>query len=117
MDYSTVTSLVVYLSVIIPMMITDAVFVDAERTGAQWLEELAEQNLGTFYLTDFLVEHFDRLIICGMLLDKHPELRAQLFANCTKVVYLSQRQDNWLVQHAQKAAEFLASGFETVPCG
>ena len=42
--YSTITSLVVHLSVIIPMMITNAVFVDAERTGAQWLEEWKEEQ-------------------------------------------------------------------------
>ena len=42
--YSTVTSLAVHLSVIIPMMITNAVFVDAERTGAQWLEEWKEEQ-------------------------------------------------------------------------
>ena len=42
--YSTITSLVVHLSVIIPMMITNAVFVDAERTGAQWLDEWKEEK-------------------------------------------------------------------------
>ena len=85
--------------------------------GEERFSELAEQDLGTFYLTDFLVEHFDRLIIRGLGLDEHPELRAQLFANYTKVVYLSQRQDSWLEQQAKKAAEFLALGFEIVPCG
>jgi len=85
--------------------------------GEQRFSELAEQDLGTFYLTDFLVEHFDRLIIRGLGLDDHPELREQLFANYTKVVYLSQRQDSWLEQQAKKAAEFLALGFEVVPCG
>ncbi|MDB4428442.1 hypothetical protein N9161_09490 [Porticoccaceae bacterium] len=44
LGYSTVTSLVVHLSVIIPMMVTNAVFVDAERTGAQWLEEWKEEQ-------------------------------------------------------------------------
>ena len=85
--------------------------------GEERFSELAEQDLGTFYLTDFLVEHFDRLVIRGLGLDEHPELRAQLFANYTKVVYLSQRQDSWLEQQAKKAAEFLALGFEIVPCG
>ena len=42
--YSTITSLVVHLSVIIPLMITNAVFVDAERTGAQWLDEWKEEQ-------------------------------------------------------------------------
>ena len=37
-------ALVVHLSVIIPMMVTNAVFVDAERTGAQWLEEWKEEQ-------------------------------------------------------------------------
>ena len=85
--------------------------------GEERFSELAEKDLGTFYLTDFLVEHFDRLIIRGLGLDDHPELREQLFANYTKVVYLSQRQDSWLEQQAKKAAEFLALGFEVVPCG
>jgi len=53
--------------------------------------ELAEQELGTFYLTDFLVEHFDRIMIKGLKLDRHPELRDQYFANYTRVIYLSQR--------------------------
>jgi len=44
LGYSTVTSLVAHLSVLIPMMITNAVFVDAERTGAQWLEEWKEEK-------------------------------------------------------------------------
>jgi len=39
LGYSTITSLVVHLSILIPIMVTNAVFVDAERTGAQWLEE------------------------------------------------------------------------------
>src|SRR3546814_13350468 len=36
---------------------------------------LAEEELGTFYLTDYLARHFDRLIYEGFGLDRHPELR------------------------------------------
>jgi len=44
LGYSTITSVVVHLSVLIPLMITNAVFVDAERTGEQWLEEWKEEQ-------------------------------------------------------------------------
>ena len=39
LGYSTVTSVVVHLTILIPIMITNAVFIDAERSGEQWLEE------------------------------------------------------------------------------
>lgn len=44
LGYSTVTSVVVHLTILIPMMITNAVFIDAERTGEQWLEEWNEEQ-------------------------------------------------------------------------
>ena len=42
-------------------------------------EALAEAEPGTFYLTDFLVRHFDRLVIEEMKLDEYPELEEMLF--------------------------------------
>jgi hypothetical protein len=52
--------------------------------------ELAEAEPGTFYLTDFLLRHFERLVIQGLGLDRHPELFAMYFANYRKLVYLAQ---------------------------
>jgi len=43
--------------------------------GSKVFAELAEAELGTFYLTDFLLRHFDRLVIRGLGLDEHPELK------------------------------------------
>jgi hypothetical protein len=79
--------------------------------GEPRFTEIAAQELGTFYLTDFLVEHFDRLVIRGLKLDKHPQLRDQYFANYKLVVYLSQRDDPDLVVRAKRAAEFLGLEF------
>ena len=73
--------------------------------------QMAAAELGSFYLTDFLVEHFDRLVIRGLKLDRHPELRDQYFAHYTSLVYLSQRQDAELVEQARAAAEFLDLNF------
>jgi hypothetical protein len=51
---------------------------------------LAEQEPGTFYLTDFLLRHFERLVIRGLGLDRHPELFSSYFGNYRKLVYLAQ---------------------------
>jgi hypothetical protein len=51
---------------------------------------LADAEPGTFYLTDFLLRHFDRLVIRGLGLDRHPELFAVYFGNYRKLVYLAQ---------------------------
>ena len=44
LGYSTLTSLAVHLSSLVPIVITNAVFVDAERTGEKWLEEWKEER-------------------------------------------------------------------------
>ena len=44
LGYSTVTSVVVHLTVLIPILVTNAVFVDAERDGEQWLKEWNEER-------------------------------------------------------------------------
>ena len=40
--------------------------------------ELAAAEPGTFYLTDFLLRHFERLVLRGLGLDRHPELHSDL---------------------------------------
>ena len=51
---------------------------------------LAEAEPGTFYLTDFLLRHFDRLVMRGLGLDRHPELFPAYFGNYRRLVYLAQ---------------------------
>ena len=55
--------------------------------GADAFEALADDEPGTFYLTDFLLRHFDRLVIRGLGLDRHPELAPQYFGNYRRLVY------------------------------
>jgi len=73
---------------------------------------LHEAEPGTFYLTDFLVRHFERLVIEGLGLDRHPELLAEYFRNYRKVVYLAQVDDAALSAAAQAAATRLNLAFE-----
>ena len=74
--------------------------------------ELSEAELGTLYLTDYLTRHFDRIIIKGFGLDRHPDIQAMMFANYRKLVYLSQVQDDALIEQARKAADRLDLEFE-----
>ena len=80
-------------------------------------EALAEAEPGTFYLTDFLARHFDRLVIEEMKLDEHPELEDMLFGRYRKVVYLAQVDSSELIYQAEWAAMRLKLPLEVVTTG
>ncbi len=73
---------------------------------------LTDAEPGCFFLTDYLARHFDRLIVEGLGLDRHPELRDDYFGNYTKLVYLAQTDDAALEALARRAAETLKLAFE-----
>lgn len=83
--------------------------------GRERFQRLHEEELGTFYLTDFLVKHFDRMVWRTLGLDRHPELRDTYFANYKRLVYLSQVTDPALVARARTQAERLRLEFEHQP--
>jgi hypothetical protein len=85
--------------------------------GAERFAALHDAEPGTFYLTDFLAKHFDALVWQGLGLDRHPSLRDAYFGNYTRVVFLSQRADDALVDAAAAAAARLGLAFEHVPTG
>ncbi len=73
---------------------------------------LADAEIGTFYLTDFLVRHFERLVWTGLGLDRYPQLQSQYFGHYTKVVYLAQVSDDALTAEAAAIAVRLGLAFE-----
>jgi hypothetical protein len=73
---------------------------------------LAEEEPGTFFLTDFLVRNFDRLVTRGLGLDRHPELLPTYFGNYRRLVYLAQGEDPALVTAARRAAAQLGLAFQ-----
>lgn len=80
--------------------------------GSADFTALAEDEPGCFFLTDYLVRHFDRLIVKGLGLDRYPQLLPDYFGNYSKVVHLAQLADSSLRARAAKAAARLGLAFE-----
>ena len=85
--------------------------------GAGTFAGLQEAEPGTFYLTDYLVRYFDRLIMKGLGISQHPELLEAYFGNYTRVVHLAQTDDDRLAQAAEQAAARLGLRCERVVTG
>lgn len=80
--------------------------------GIDQFREIHDQELGTFFLTDYLAHHFDRLIWRGLGLDRWPELRDEYFKDYKRVVYLAQQDDPSRTEEARLAAQRLGLEFE-----
>jgi Protein of unknown function (DUF1638) len=80
--------------------------------GEEAFAALAEEEPGTFYLTDFLARHFDTLVISGLGLDRFPQLRDDYFGNYRRVVHLAQFDDPEIAAKAAAAADRLGLAYE-----
>jgi len=74
--------------------------------------ELSEAEPGTFYLTDFLLRHFERLVVGTLGLDRHPELAQEYFRNYRKLVYLAQLETPGAIEQAREIAARFGFAFE-----
>ena len=85
--------------------------------GSEAFAQLAEEEPGSFYLTDFLVRHFERLVVRGLGLDRQPALLPVYFGNYRWVVYIAQTEDPELQAMARSHADFLGLEYHYRPCG
>jgi hypothetical protein len=71
-----------------------------------------EDELGTFFLTDYMVRcHFERNVMKGMGLRHHLQLRNTYFEHYKRVLYIAQADDVALYKKAQQAAALLRLDF------
>ena len=80
--------------------------------GTETFEKLSEEEIGTFYLTDYLVKNFNRIMIKGLGLDKHPELFDVYFEHYKKLVYLAQTENEEWKRDAEKYAKDFGFDYE-----
>lgn len=75
--------------------------------GLPVFEQLAEEEIGTFYLTDYLARNFSRLVLEDLGINQHPQLRAMYFGHYRRLVYLAQTDNPARLADAQHAADAL----------
>ena len=63
-----------------------------------------ETALGTFFLTDYMFRHFERIVMKGMGIRQHPELRDMYFGHYTRLLYIAQTECKKLRAKAAQAA-------------
>ena len=80
--------------------------------GGPVFEAITDEDPATFFLTDFLARNFERLVIVGLGLDRHPELLPVYFGNYHRLIYLAQTDDPPLLGAARRAARRLGLTFE-----
>lgn len=85
--------------------------------GQEEFEALHEAEIGTFYLTDFLTQHFETYVWKMLGLDRKPELLEMYFGNYKKLVYLAQTENVDLTKKAKIGAERLGLTFERIFTG
>ncbi|TIN30023.1 MAG: DUF1638 domain-containing protein [Mesorhizobium sp.] len=80
--------------------------------GMEAYAKIADDDMMSFYMTDFLCRQFDAFFMKPLGLDKHPELIKDYFGNYEKLIYLAQTNDPELDNVAEKAAKMLGLVYE-----
>ena len=81
-------------------------------TGSEQFQSLADAEPGSFYLTDFLTKHFERLVIKGLGMDRFPQLKSVYFNNYKQLVYLAQSNSEELQAMARQHADYLGLDYK-----
>ncbi|RWE13685.1 MAG: DUF1638 domain-containing protein [Mesorhizobium sp.] len=80
--------------------------------GMDSYAKVADDDMMSFYMTDFLCRQFDAFFMKPLGLDRHPELIKDYFGNYEKLVYIAQTDDPELDKVAEKAARMLGLAYE-----
>jgi hypothetical protein len=85
--------------------------------GNDGFEAQNEQDLGTFYLTDYFCRRFDKFVWEALGLDRREDMAAFVFANYTTLLFMPQTRDAALEVKAQEIAHRLKLKYAYRFCG
>jgi hypothetical protein len=74
--------------------------------------QLSDAEPGTFYLTDFLLKNFERLVMRSLGLDRYPQLKDEYFRHYRRLVYLAQAHKPGSIERAREIADYFGFAFE-----
>lgn len=83
-----------------------------EMYGAEDFRQAVKDVPGTYILTDYLIQVWDKLIVRGLKLDKHPKLIKVMFKHYKRMIYYSQERDPKLIEKAGSIARSLGLELE-----
>lgn len=77
----------------------------------QWysgdLFERFNDDIGIYFLTDWLVTNWDRAVIAGLGLDRYPWLKETYFGNITRILFVRQHPDEERETRAREIAAWM----------
>lgn len=83
-----------------------------EMFAGQDFDRMMAEERGTFFLTDFLVKAWRRLVVEWWHLEDRPKLKRILFRHYARVIFLNTQPDPALQQRAQMIADDLGLPLE-----
>jgi hypothetical protein len=69
-------------------------------------------DIGIYFLTDWLVQNWERAVIKGLGLDRFPWLRETYFGNLTRILFVRQHPDPEREQKAGEIAAYMGKPLE-----
>jgi uncharacterized protein DUF1638 len=69
-------------------------------------------DIGIYFLTDWLVQNWDRAVIKGLGLDRFPWLRETYFGNLTRILFVRQHPDPERERKAREIAAYMDKPLE-----
>jgi Protein of unknown function (DUF1638) len=82
----------------------------------QWyagdLFERFNQDIGIYFLTDWLVTNWDRAVIAGLGLDRFPWLKETYFDNITRILFVRQHPDEGREARAREISAWMERPLE-----
>ncbi|HEX6845034.1 MAG TPA: DUF1638 domain-containing protein [Actinomycetota bacterium] len=82
----------------------------------QWyagrLYERFHDDIGIYFLTDWLVTNWDRAVIGGLGLDRFPWLKETYFGNLSRILFVRQHPDPAREAKAREIAEYMEKPLE-----